>query len=505
LRFRGGVLFFRMLIAATTARSRQSMRRLALQHEPFMSPEKPQRMSQDESMNDLTMTRRRLLATLPLAGAGITPSFASEPDKGGSALQTAEPATVAGLRFSPTPTVRIGIIGVGGRGMSLLENFLAVEGVRVAAICDLSAAHAREARTMAEKAGNSTPQLYTGGASDFENLCRRDDIDLVVLATPWSWHVGMAVYAMKQGKHVAVEVPMATSVEDCWKLVHMSEQSRRHCIMLENCCYGYNELLMLNLVRDGKLGELTHGAGGYLHDLRAKLASETDRLWMRDEYVKRNGNLYPTHGLGPIASYMGINRGDRLVSLVSVSSRGSSFASIRRVPPVFRCGDQNTSIIRTSKGLLITLEHNVATPEPYDRLNMIAGTRGVFRDFPPRLFLDGETSADTWETLDRYKAKYEHRLWTLIGEKARESGGHDGVDYVMCYRLVECMREGLAPDMDVYDGAAWSAAGPLSEMSVASGGTAVPFPDFTRGGWRQRVAPGPSQLRPASRRDERRS
>ncbi len=300
------------------------------------------------------------------------------------------------------------------------------------------------------------------------------------------------LFAMNQGRHVAVEVPMATSVEDCWRLVDASEQNRRHCIMLENCCYGYNELLVLNLVRDGKLGDLTHGAGGYLHYLRPTLASSAERLWMREEYARRNGNLYPTHGLGPIASYMGINRGDRFESLVSLSSPGQAF----------RCGDQNTSLIRTSKGLLITLEHNVATPEPYDRLNMIAGTRGVFRDFPPRLFLDGETPDGAWETLDRYKTKYEHRLWTLMGETARESEGHDGMDYIMCYRLVECMREGLLPDMDVYDGAAWSAAGPLSEISVASGSAAVPFPDFTRGGWRQQVASGPSRLRPASGRDE---
>lgn len=457
-------------------------------------------MSLDESMNDPAMTRRTLLATLPMAGAAVSASFASPTDQAG-AVQS---ATVAGLRFSPTPTVRIGAIGVGRRGMSLLENFLAVEGVRVAAICDTSAGHAREAQAMAEKARHGTPQLYTGGETDFENLCRRDDIDLVIVATPWSWHVDMAVCAMKHGKHVAVEVPMATSVEDCWKLVRMSEQSRRHCILLENCCYGYNELLMLNMVRDGKLGELTHGAGGYLHDIRASLASN-ERLWMRDEYIKRNGNLYPTHGLGPIASYMGINRGDRFDSLVSFSSPGSSFASIRPAPSAFRCGDQNTSIIKTAKGLLITLEHNVATPEPYDRLNMIAGTRGVFRDFPPRLHIDGETSADAWESLDRYKAKYEHRLWTLMGQKAGEAGGHDGIDYIMCYRLIECMRAGLAPDMDVYDGAVWSAAGPLSEASVASGGAVMHFPDFTRGVWSDRRAPGPSLLKPASRRDERRS
>jgi len=197
-------------------------------------------------MNSRAMTRRRLLATLPLAAASKIPTYATTPDNGESVLQAGELATVAGLRFSTSPTVRLGFIGVGRRGMALLDNFLAVDGVRVAAICDLSAAQTRAARAMAEKAGSSSPQLYSGGASDFENLCRRDDIDLVVVATPWSWHARMALCAMKQGRHVAVEVPMATSVEDCWKLVHMSEQCQRHCIMLENCCYGYNELRRLS-------------------------------------------------------------------------------------------------------------------------------------------------------------------------------------------------------------------------------------------------------------------
>ena len=414
------------------------------------------------------LTRRKLLAALPPAVAGLVPPPVSAP----------ESETVAGMRFSAVSAVRIGIIGVGGRGMGLLENFLGVAGVRAVAICDLSADRAREAQALAEKAGRGTPTLYTDGESAFEGLCRRDDLDLVLVATPWGLHAPMAAYAMEQGRHVAVEVPMATSIEDCWKLVRASERSRRHCILLENCCYGYNELLLLNLVRDGRLGNLTHGAGGYLHDLRAKLGDPTQRPWMRNEYARRNGNLYPTHGLGPVAAYMGIHRGDRFESLVSFSSRGTS-------PSAFRCGDQNTSLIKTAKGLLITLEHNVATPQPYDRLNMIAGTHGVFRDFPPRLYLDGETPADSWESLDRFKTKYEHRLWRLMADRTRHAEGHDGMDYIMCYRLIECMREGLAPDTNVYDGAAWSATGPLSEMSVANGGAPAAFPDFTRGGWRR--------------------
>jgi predicted dehydrogenase len=396
------------------------------------------------------------------------------------------------MRFAPAATVRLAMIGVGGRGTFLLEEFLATGNVRVSAICDLSSQNALAAAAAVEKAGQPAPALYSRGEYDFENLCRRHDIDLVVVATPWKWHVPMAIGAMLQGKHVAVEVPAATTVEDCWKLVHTSERTRRHCVMLENCCYGYTEMLVLNLVRAGKLGELTHGAAGYLHDLRPKLLSETH--WMRDEYLKRNGNLYPTHGLGPIAQYMNINRGDRFDRLTSMSSaaRSLSFHRDRLLQsgrPAQRreylCGDQNTSLIRTARGRLITLEHNVSSPEPYDRINLIAGVSGIFRDYPPRLFIDGETVGDAWAPLDPYKSRYEHPFWTRMGDAARKSGGHDGMDFLMCYRLIECMREGLVPDMDVYDAAALSAPAPLSELSVAEG-KPVSFPDFTRGRWLNR-------------------
>lgn len=421
------------------------------------------------------MTTRRQALSLLAAAQPAVRSLLARPE-------TRE--TVATLRFSRTPVVRVGIIGVGHRGMSLLDQFLVLDSVRVHAICDLVPARAREAVSKVQCAGRGPARVYAAGETDFENLCRGDDLDLVIVATPWKWHAPMALCAMQAGRHVAVEVPLATTLEDCWKLVDASEQTRRHCILLENCCYGYNELLVLNLVRDGRLGELTHGAGGYLHYLGPQIAANPERFWMRAEYATRNGNLYPTHGVGPLARYMDIHRGDRFESLVSVSSKASE--------RLLRCGDQSTTLIRTANGRLITLEHNVATPQPYDRVNLIAGTRGVFRDFPPRLYLAGETPGETWEALDRFKPKYEHRLWTLQGKSGGDSNGHDDMDFVMCYRLIECLREGLAPDIDVYDGAAWSAIGPLSEQSVAGQGTRVNFPDFTRGGWKQASEPKPA-------------
>jgi len=317
-----------------------------------------------------------------------------------------------------------------------------------------------------------------------------------VVATSWNWHVPVAVAAMKSGKNVAVEVPAASTLEECWALVNTSEQTRRHCVQLENCCYGYNEMLILNLVRDGVLGQLTHGAAAYDHDLRTVLFSkEGEGLWRRAEHFKRDGNLYPTHGLGPVARYMDINRGDRFEYMVSMSSPALALAEYRDKLPAddprrketYRCGDQNTSLIKTAKGRIITLEHNVSSPEPYDRINLIAGTKGIFRDYPPRIFVDG-TGNHEFGPLDPYKAKYEHPYWTRMGEIARKLGGHGGMDFIQAYRLIQCMQEGIEPDMDVYDAAAWSAPAPLSEMSVAKGSIPVKFPDFTRGRWQAKRA-----------------
>ena len=351
------------------------------------------------------------------------------------------------------------------------------------------------AQGILQKVGQQkTPELYSDGDHAYESLAKRDDIDLICIATPWNWHVPMATFGMKQGKHVAVEVPAASTLADCWALVNTSEQTRRHCVMLENCCYGYNEMLVLNLVRDGVLGELTHGAAAYDHDLRRELFSHRgEGLWRRFEHLNRNGNLYPTHGLGPVARYMDINRGDRFEYLVSMSSPALSLAAFRakNVPAddpsqkeTYKCGDQNTSLIKTAKGRIITLEHNTSSPEPYDRINLIAGTKGIFRDYPPRIFVDGQ-GREEFGPIDPYKDKYESPLWKSMGEIARKLGGHGGMDFIQAYRLIQCVQEGTVPDMDVYDAAAWSAPAPLSEASVAKGSEPMQFPDFTRGKWKQ--------------------
>ncbi len=397
----------------------------------------------------------------------------------------------------PFPQVnpRTGLIGTGGRGTELLKNFLGAD-TEVRALCDTVPEKAQHAQTLVTQAGQKSPELYTQGDHAYEQLVARDDLDLVVIATPWRWHTPMAVAAMRHGKHVAVEVPAATTIDECWQLVDTSEQTRRHCLMLENCCYGENETLILNMVRAGLFGDLLYGEAAYIHDLRSELFSNAgEGLWRRTVHTERNGNLYPTHGLGPVANYMGINRGDRFVYMVSMSTPARGLAAYRaeHVPQGdakwqerYIDGDMNTSLIKTSKGLTVNLQHDVSNPHPYTRLNTIAGTKGVFKDYPPRIYFDGQAGGEKYGSLDPYKEQYQNPLWKREGEIARKLGGHGGMDFIECYRLVESIRHGLVPDLDVYDAATWSAPAPLSAQSLAQGSAPVQFPDFTRGRWKER-------------------
>ena len=390
---------------------------------------------------------------------------------------------------------RIGLIGTGGRGTSLLTNLLAAN-AQVVAICDVVKEKAEHAAGLVVAAGQKHPDLYTESAHHYESLVARKDLDFVIVATPWSWHAEMALAAMTNGKDVAVEVPAVTSLEDCWRIVRASEVTRKHCIMLENCCYGYNETLILRMVQGGEFGDMLYGEGAYLHDLRDELFSHSgEGLWRRAEHTRADGNLYPTHGLGPVANYMGIQRGDRFSYLVSMSApqRGLDLYRQNKLKPDdprlkehYVTGDLNTSLIKTANGLNITVKHSVSTPHPYSRINMIAGTKGIFEDYPPRRYFDGMNKEEAWATsLDAW-TKYEHPLWMREGEIAQKVGGHGGMDFIMIYRLLQCLREGFPPDMDVYDAAAWSSVGPLSVESVSRGSAPVEVPDFTGGKWKNR-------------------
>jgi Glycosyl hydrolase 109, C-terminal domain/Oxidoreductase family, NAD-binding Rossmann fold len=449
------------------------------------------------SDHDSKLSRRDLLKAATVAGLGLTTAaiVSAHDEDETPELSGVKQETMIGVRFEPRDIVRLGIVGVGLRGTEVLKEFLAVDKVVVNAVCDVVKDKCLRAAQMIEKAGQKTPAIYANGERDFERLAGRDDLDFIYTATPWEWHVPVILASLNEGKHVGSEVPAAYTLEDCWKIVDTSERMRRHCLIMENCCYDYSETLVLNMVRAGLFGELVHGECAYNHDLREILFENRDEgLWRRRHHTLRDSNLYPTHGLGPMATYMDINRGDAFSHIVSMSSSHLGLEAYRKdqVPAddakwkeVYKTGDYNTSMIKTVKGRTIMLQHNVSTPRPYDRINLIQGTKGIFRDYPPRIFIDGQEGGHSWATIDKYKEQYESPLWKKEGETARRLGGHGGMDYLMCYRLIQCMREGLAPDIDVYDAAAWSAPGPLSERSVANGSMPVKVPDFTRGLWQK--------------------
>jgi hypothetical protein len=451
----------------------------------------------DTNKESNSISRRSFVKGAAIGGAGLLiATDLLNPDHATSAPKSAH-ATMMGVPFEARPRVRLGIIGVGGRGTNLLENLLAVENVEVKAICDLVPEKVAHAQKMVTDAGQPQPKGFSKSETDFKNLTQLD-LDIVYIATPWDWHVPMALDAMKNGKHAAVEVPACTTLQECWDIVDTSEATRKHCAILENCCYGDTEMMVLGMVHAGVFGEITHGEAAYLHDLRGIVtANESEGLWRRIPHMKRNGNLYPTHGLGPVAHYMDIHRGDRFDYMVSVSSQEASLSAYVKAnfpdgdpkrAEKYICGDMNTSIIKTQKGRTILLQHDVVNPRPYSRLNSIAGTKGIFADYPARIFIDGSKQADgsrkeDWDSIDAFRDKYEHPLWKKTGELARKMGGHGGMDYVMNYRLMDCLKRGLVPDINVYDAAAWSAPTPLSEASVAQNGASQKFPDFTRGKW----------------------
>src|SRR5256885_1349579 len=280
-------------------------------------------MTSDEKKNqERHVSRRQLLKTsVGFIGAGLAIGEPSASALDLTGVRAATNESVIGLKFEPRDTVRLGIIGVGGRGTGMLSNFLALPHVQVNAICDSDKEHATHAQEMVEKASGKRPAIYANGEHDYENLCKRDDLDFIYIATPWDWHAPMAVAAMKGGAHAGVEVPAVNTVEECQQIVDTSEKTRRHCMIMENCCYGYSETLVLNMVRTGMFGQLLHGEGAYNHDLRKIVFEDrSEGLWRRDPHTKHNGNLYPTHGLGPVANYMGINRGDSFDYIVSMSS-----------------------------------------------------------------------------------------------------------------------------------------------------------------------------------------
>lgn len=448
--------------------------------------------------------RRKFIRNLTIgAGALVSglPSFAGlsrkEEDELTSFIHSSDQKfNMCGYGAPKLDKVRIGFIGLGNRGPAAVERMSFIEGVEIKGLCDKTPDRIAKAQRILEKAGLPKAKEYSGN-DGWKAMVENNDFDLIYICTPWKLHTPMALYAMKNGKHAATEVPAALTVDDCWALVETSEKTKKHCMMLENTCYDFFELLTLNMARNGMFGELIHAEGAYIHDLREGNFSKTtySDMWRLRENGSRNGNLYPTHGLGPIAQCMNINRGDVMEHMVSMSSSDFMMGQIAREKAAtdsfynefakmkFR-GNMNTSIIKTSNGKTIMIQHDVTSPRPYSRIHLISGTKGVASKYP-----EPEKIAFGHEWLKENEMKDLQEKFTLpivkhVGEIAKKIGGHGGMDFIMDWRLIDCLRNGLPLDEDVYDAAAWSVIGPLSEKSVANKSRTVDVPDFTKGAWK---------------------
>ena len=440
-------------------------------------------------------SRRDFLRAGAAAGVGAALGrFGFAPLPAGAAPVGPAGLVHAPFAAPPMEVVRIGFVGVGGQGTSHWENLLSIPGVELVAVCDINEAHAARASAMAVKAGRQAPAQYTRGPRDFERMCAEVDCDLVFNATPWEFHVPICVSAMKHGKHAATEVPAAYTMDGCWELVETAERTRKHCVMMENCNYDRTELMWLNIVRQGALGEVLHAEGAYNHDLRSvKFSLDGEGLWRRAHATTRNGNFYPTHGLGPIANCLDINRGDRMDYVVSMSgpSRGLQDwqrdhlkdDDVRRAESYVQ-GDVNISLVKTAKGKTIVITHDTNLPRPYNRVNLVQGTKGILMGYPDRVYLEGRTERPhRWDPVDKWRAAYDHPLWK--SEKVQKMDiGHGGMDFLEDYRLIVCLRAGTPTDMNVYDAATMSSLCALTERSNAKRSAPQDIPDFTRGKWK---------------------
>ena len=402
------------------------------------------------------------------------------------------------LAADQSKPIRLGLIGAGGRGTSLLQTLLLFPQVEVLAVGDLVRDRASQAASLVEKKTGRRPEICAGGELAWEDLVKRADLDAILIATPWEWHARMAVAAMRAGKYPGVEVPAAITVPECWDLVRTSEQTGIPCMMLENVCYFENVLALLRMVREGLFGAVQHCEAGYQHDCRSLVFDEKGDLTWRGHHVAgKNGNLYPTHPLGPIAQWMNLNRGDRLVSLTSVSTPaqalqhyaakkfGSDHPAARRV---YALGDVNTTLLKTASGRTVTLYLNLMTHRPYDLILRLEGVCGIYLGTNDSICLESENkSAHTWEPFAPYQQKFEHPLWRAFRDTALKSGGHGGADYLMFHDFLKAVRAKTPAPQDVYDAAVWSAVFPLSIESVAKGGQPIEFPDFTGGQWRSKA------------------
>lgn len=411
------------------------------------------------------------------------------------------------LKAEPLGNVRIALLGLGNRGQSLIDmlEWLVQQGhAEITAISDINKKKVNKALERIAQFQKNVPQVFTGKEDAWEAAMRPDIADLALICTPWEWHTPMALAAMRGGLHAASEVPIAYTAEDTIELVRTAEATQRHCIMLENCCYNREELWILKMIEEGVFGTLTHAECAYLHDLRQLMIDPEyyEDRWRLKHHLQRNGNLYTTHGLGPVCMYFDILRGDTLTHLTSMSSREAALSEalsktddrqLKKMAEQVVCGDVNTTLIGTAQGRSIMLQFDVHSGRPYNRLDKVVGSKATHYGYPSRLYIDHgpDWGGHRWlEDAEKaeYQDRYEHPVWSRLQRLAdNHQQGHGGMDFVMMYRLIRCLNLGESLDLNVYDGALWSLVGALSEASVAEGSARMDIPDLTNGRWEQPV------------------
>ena len=409
---------------------------------------------------------------------------------------------VLGLVTEPLDTVRVGFVGLGMRGPGAVYRFTHIPGVKIVALCDVEADRVENAQNILRNAGLPEAAAYSGSTEAYKEMCQRDDIDLVYIVTDWIHHTPIALYAMEHGKHAAIEVPAANTLEEIWQLINTSERTRKHCIQLENCVYDFFELTTLNMAQNGVFGEVLHVEGSYIHNL-SDFWGDYWSNWRLDFNQNNRGDVYPTHGFGPACQLLDIHRGDKLKTLVAMDTKavtGPRCVEEMTGEPCgyFNNGDHTLTMLTTENGKTMLVEHNVMTPRPYSRMYQLTGTDGFANKYPVEQYClrPGDNApknvnhenltahgAVSEEVKDQLMELYKHPIHKELEAKAKEVGGHGGMDFIMDYRLVYCLRNGLPLDMDVYDLAEWCCLTELSRISLDNGNMPVAVPDFTRGHW----------------------
>ena len=447
----------------------------------------------------------------------LSPSTTWHWNKGTIVVDTpARPAgqkSALGLTVEKLPVVRVAFVGLGMRGPGAVERFTYIPGVEIVALCDYVEARAEACQKYLRKAGLPPAQIFSG-EKGYEEVCKLPNVDLVYVATDWDHHFPVAKCALENGKNTAIEVPSAMNLEQCWELIDLSEKTRKHCMILENCCYDWYEMNTLNMAQHGVFGEVLRAEGAYIHNLddfwdyywKNPDGSDPDQLGWRMKYNMENrGDVYATHGLGPVAQALDIHRGDRFTTLVAMdtkSAHGKEYVEKKTGRPCnnFRNGDNTTTLMRTENGKVVEIQHNVMNPQPYNRLYKLSGTRGYATKYPEEHYavdanqlkatghqpkVDNLSSHGFMPKAehDALVAQYQHPILKKYGAMAKEVGGHGGMDFIMDSRLVYCLQNGLPLDMDVYDLAEWCCLAELGTLSMDNNCASVAFPDFTRGEW----------------------